>query len=545
MTAFAFDILAAMTGPGSKPGVAASGAQADDAVGGGFGSLLAGLAAQQQDVAAAPAAAVASTLAARVAPSLTAPLIAGTGEVEADLPDAAEADDLSASDVALAGAEALVLPAAIVPEPTVAAPDTVATAGTAPIAVEPPQAPDFTASVRPMPGVVQADKAAADAVAREPAASRAGVEAAALSVIAALPDATETPLPAVASMVPATPADDTTAPAATARATPAAAVAVPVGTPELVSLTARLAAPKSAAPAADARPASEPEVAKAAGLEPELVTPGAADAPPVAAETLVAEAVVAEAVETPAPAAPVPAGRRPARIEAPARGDSVIASDRVATLEPGPKAVSASDVPVDIEAVPAVDVDPATPAGVETATTDDAAPPQSPVAPSATHAAQPVAVADHVAAVRGSPETVARLASDIVRKLDGQNTKFDVQLDPLGLGKVDVSVEINADGRLTAALSFETAQAADALRGRAAELRQALEKAGFDLTDSSLSFDMNNQGGGAERQQAGERFAAWSSRAFQTVQTGLDQADALLAAATYARSPHGGVDIRI
>jgi hypothetical protein len=148
------------------------------------------------------------------------------------------------------------------------------------------------------------------------------------------------------------------------------------------------------------------------------------------------------------------------------------------------------------------------------------------------------------APTRGSPETVARLAADIARKLEGKTTRFDVQLDPLGLGKVDVSIEINADGRLTAALSFDSSQTAAELRGRAGELRQALEAAGFDLAEGGLSFDMNNPGGSGGR-EARESLAAWSSRAFDTARTGLEQAEALAVRSPWSRAPSGGVDIRI
>lgn len=165
-------------------------------------------------------------------------------------------------------------------------------------------------------------------------------------------------------------------------------------------------------------------------------------------------------------------------------------------------------------------------------------------------AATPLAAAAHhaeaPAEVRGAPETVAKLASDIVRKLDGKTTRFDLQLDPLGLGKVDVTVEIGADGRLTAALGFDSAQAANELRGRSAELRQALQQAGFEVTDSSLSFDLSSQGGGFGGRDAGGRDSqAWSSRAFRDTQAGLDEADARIAASAYSRTPTGGVDIRI
>lgn len=97
------------------------------------------------------------------------------------------------------------------------------------------------------------------------------------------------------------------------------------------------------------------------------------------------------------------------------------------------------------------------------------------------------------AQVRGAPETVAKLAAGILDRLEGKTTRFDMQLDPHGLGKVDVSVEIASDGRLTAQLGFDSALGLSELRGRAQELRQALEQAGFSLAENSLSFDFTGQ----------------------------------------------------
>jgi flagellar hook-length control protein FliK len=117
------------------------------------------------------------------------------------------------------------------------------------------------------------------------------------------------------------------------------------------------------------------------------------------------------------------------------------------------------------------------------------------------------------AAVRGAPETVAKMAAGIIEKLGGQTTRFDLQLEPNGLGKVDVSVEIGRDGKLNAALSFDSAQAASDLKGRSQELRTALEQAGFSIGDGGLSFDFTgqsqNQGDRPQPQSAGQ-----ASRAF-------------------------------
>lgn len=561
MTAFASDILAALTGPGGKPGAGSSGASGGSGGAGAFEALLAGLVAQQGEGDGAAAGAAGRS----GAPVASAPVdgsVASKGRVGAapapSTPASPEqetrtSDALPDAAVALAGAEALAPVVAVPVQQTVAAPDMQAA----------PLASPAVGAARSR--VAEAD-APAPAVAARPAVAGPSAEApsatmfrpggSALCQPKGAPEGTSpgaaqpaTDLAASAdesAPAPVRPATSPDAPAAP-RTTPASGA--PVSTPELVSLTARIAQPKAAAGSPQAAPAHDAEHAS-----PDAPAEAAVDAmgqdvvealDAVAPETAPADAAaVSEAAEFAAPPPTQPA-RRQAKAEPAVRGEPTTIAARAGTTTDARPAPAAAPAPKAEAAAIASPVEPA-PAPVDEApapasrTAD--APPQQPAGAAPAHV-EPAAV--HAAAVRGAPETVAKLASDIVRKLEGRTTTFDVQLDPLGLGKVDVSIEINADGRLTASLSFETAQAAEALRGRAGELRQALEKAGFSLTDSSLSFDMNHQGGGAERQQAGERFAGWSSRAFQTVQSGLDQADARLAAAAYARSPNGGVDIRI
>src|SRR4029078_13311066 len=76
--------------------------------------------------------------------------------------------------------------------------------------------------------------------------------------------------------------------------------------------------------------------------------------------------------------------------------------------------------------------------------------------------------------VRGSPQTVANLAAQIAKKLEGGSALFDVQLAPAGLGRVDVRMEIGASGRMTAAMTFDTPQGGAELRARARALAPPL-----------------------------------------------------------------------
>ncbi|HEX7887628.1 MAG TPA: flagellar hook-length control protein FliK, partial [Phenylobacterium sp.] len=155
-------------------------------------------------------------------------------------------------------------------------------------------------------------------------------------------------------------------------------------------------------------------------------------------------------------------------------------------------------------------------------------------------------------AVRGSPETVANLAAQILKKLDGKSTRFDVELDPHGLGKVDVRIEIGAQGRITAGMTFDNPQAAADVKARAAELHRALEQAGFDLS-GGLTFDVASDRGQQQQQQnqawqdQGDAGRAFQGRAFRAaLETAGDAADAAnQGALRLRRGVNSGLDLRI
>ena len=145
--------------------------------------------------------------------------------------------------------------------------------------------------------------------------------------------------------------------------------------------------------------------------------------------------------------------------------------------------------------------------------------------------------------VRGAPETVANLAAQIARKLDERNTRFEIALDPHGLGAVQVSVEINSRGELSAHMAFERPESAAELRGRSAELQRALEQAGFDLSRGGLSFGEGGERGRAHDENNGRRT---QTRAFQDALLTADAADALPARPLRLRDyDRAGLDLRI
>ncbi|MGH7028680.1 flagellar hook-length control protein FliK, partial [Brevundimonas sp.] len=111
---------------------------------------------------------------------------------------------------------------------------------------------------------------------------------------------------------------------------------------------------------------------------------------------------------------------------------------------------------------------------------------------------------------RATVETTAQIAAQILKKLDGRSTRFDMALTPEDLGRVDVSLEIDSDGRLTARLAFDNPAVATDLRGRADELRRQLQDAGFQLSQDSLEFaerDASSGFGGGAFDRAPDRRA--------------------------------------
>ncbi|GGZ19743.1 flagellar hook-length control protein FliK [Asticcacaulis endophyticus] len=90
-------------------------------------------------------------------------------------------------------------------------------------------------------------------------------------------------------------------------------------------------------------------------------------------------------------------------------------------------------------------------------------------------------------------DNIAALAANIHKRMDGKSMRFDMELRPSDMGRVDVRMEINADGKLSAHLSFDSPAAESEFRGRQDELRRQLEQSGFNLEDGSLSFSSRDQ----------------------------------------------------
>jgi flagellar hook-length control protein FliK len=146
---------------------------------------------------------------------------------------------------------------------------------------------------------------------------------------------------------------------------------------------------------------------------------------------------------------------------------------------------------------------------------------------------------------KATPDTVSALSAHLVQNLNGARaTRFEIQLDPAGLGRVDVRVEISRSGELTAALTFDNPHAAHELRARAGELQAALQGAGFDLARTALQFNNGGQFGAgafAQGENGQGQGAAHRDAAFAN----LDDNSESLPQPAQSRARPGGVDVRI
>jgi hypothetical protein len=110
----------------------------------------------------------------------------------------------------------------------------------------------------------------------------------------------------------------------------------------------------------------------------------------------------------------------------------------------------------------------------------------------------PIAAATGSALAAATPKSASLVTSTTLDDLAGQTaaqvnsgaSQFQITLNPDGLGQVSVTVNVGAEGKVSAAFAFERPETAEALSGRASDLQKSLEQAGFTLSDAGLSFSM-------------------------------------------------------
>ncbi len=422
-------------------------------------------------------------------------------------------------------------------------------------------AANTSAKATPAPSAPNTD---APSTAAQPAAAPTGaiLSSLGLNTPAAAPQTTAVIIPALATQsailqAPQAAAQDQSAnpvaaamsgakPTASPTGTASAAAQIPISTGALVSLAAQASSPApvrstttSAPPPARTLSADQPQTAMPTAPVSNIADAGADFALPANLSTMLQAQTSATN-----PAATSPAPQKLAASTAPKLAQS-----------------ADSDTPAPVQATPLAPAVAAAAAKTapSIATTDgrvadnlNTQPKLAQPSNAAATIAIPFAAANTASEAQANTASgqgaaiVSQVADQIVRKVDGKSTSFDIALNPVGLGQVNVKVAIDAAGQVTAQLSFANPHAAAEAQSRAGDLQQALQQAGFNLAQGGLSFGSNGTGAGFAGQDG--QFQGGGSSA-PTLQASTDAADApsapAAALATGSGSAASGVDIKI
>ncbi len=135
-----------------------------------------------------------------------------------------------------------------------------------------------------------------------------------------------------------------------------------------------------------------------------------------------------------------------------------------------------------------------TPAAAQASQPQSAAPADATAAAS-TQATQPAAapVARTIHAAYQAPVqqvNLPQVAFEVVRQFEAGNTRFQIRLDPAELGRIDVRLELDKSGAVSARMTVERPETLDLLQRDQRALQQALQQAGLDGQKTNLEFSL-------------------------------------------------------
>lgn len=115
-------------------------------------------------------------------------------------------------------------------------------------------------------------------------------------------------------------------------------------------------------------------------------------------------------------------------------------------------------------------------------------------------------------AVRGSnaPQMaalVSRIGEQFLERFNGKSSSFEIRLDPPELGKVDIRVEVGADGKVMAVLAARDPSVVDALMRGARTLENVLTQAGLSLDEGGIQVELDQQGTSSFAETYSDEFA--------------------------------------
>jgi flagellar hook-length control protein FliK len=137
-------------------------------------------------------------------------------------------------------------------------------------------------------------------------------------------------------------------------------------------------------------------------------------------------------------------------------------------------------------------------ASVSPTTPDSLAVPANAAAPAISRAPANQAAAP-TSAPSGAPLVqIAGLAVQTAAHALAGKSRFDIRLDPPELGRIDVRLDIDHDGKVTSHLVVERQETLDVLRRDAPQIERSLQQAGLKTSDDALQFTLRDQSFGQQ-----------------------------------------------
>lgn len=88
---------------------------------------------------------------------------------------------------------------------------------------------------------------------------------------------------------------------------------------------------------------------------------------------------------------------------------------------------------------------------------------------------------------------ISGLPVEIAAAAHAGKTRFDISLDPVDLGRIDVRINVDRNGQVTSHLTVEKPETLSMLRQDAPQLQRALDDAGLKTGSNGLSFSLRDQ----------------------------------------------------
>ena len=209
----------------------------------------------------------------------------------------------------------------------------------------------------------------------------------------------------------------------------------------------------------------------------------------------------ASSPRVPADSAKSADGSKAGTVQSDAKSDVKPAAQPVTPSQPtSPAPVTAASTDNSVALLPETDADPL----IQTEDTPDLLPQDKSVQTPVSRGIDAVTNAPRAANPSQAAAVLSQVSNRMLERFDGKTSKFEIRLDPAELGKVDVRVEVDRDGRVHAVLAAQDPTAADALTRGLRSLENALTQAGLSLSEDGVKVEVNDR-------QAGGHGHDWSA----------------------------------